>query len=102
MADTYDFPDDLLEAQQELHKVRHELTALYGRLPRYTDGWSDEDRRKVRELLDRDLELAVFVSTHVFWDSLEGPARVTGRMALKHVHDPPEDAAPEASGAPEP
>ncbi|MEU6082067.1 hypothetical protein [Streptomyces sp. NPDC047108] len=86
MADTYDFPEDLLEAQQELHQVRHELSALYGRLPRYTDGWRDEDRSKVGALLDRDLALAVFVSTHAFWDSLEGPTRVTARAALKHVN----------------
>ncbi|MEV6315972.1 hypothetical protein [Streptomyces sp. NPDC051776] len=87
MADTYDFPEDLLKAQQELHRVRHELSALYGRLPQYTDGWRDEDHMNVRTLLDRDLELAVFVSTHAFWDSLEGPARVSARMVLKHVND---------------
>ncbi|MFG2195396.1 hypothetical protein [Streptomyces sp. NPDC048639] len=95
MADTYDFPEDLLEAQQELHQVRHELSALYGRLPQYTEGWGDEDRTAVGVLLDRDLELAVFVSTHTFWDSLEGPTRVTARMALKHVNESGDDAAAE-------
>ncbi|MFD5341549.1 hypothetical protein [Streptomyces hawaiiensis] len=30
---TYDYPDDLLTAQQDLNQVRADLTALYERLP---------------------------------------------------------------------
>ncbi|MET7801428.1 hypothetical protein [Streptomyces decoyicus] len=37
MAETFDFPKDLLDAQLELHRVRADLAALYTRLP-----WSVE------------------------------------------------------------
>ena len=33
VADTFDFPQDLLDAQRELHQVQAEMHALYERLP---------------------------------------------------------------------
>ncbi|MFE4824000.1 hypothetical protein ACFRFU_48170 [Streptomyces sp. NPDC056704] len=43
MATTYDFPDDLLTAQQDLNHVRADLEALYERLPYSVEpleGWA--------------------------------------------------------------
>ncbi|MEU4898240.1 hypothetical protein AB0B12_38035 [Streptomyces sp. NPDC044780] len=107
MARAYDFPEDLLTAQEELHRVAHALNMLYGRLPwsvephpgfsdpdiwrprqrPATEGWPEEDQAEVQRLRDRQRELTITVATHLFWQTLEGPERVTARMVLKHAHD---------------
>lgn len=101
------FPQDLLAAQQELHQVRSDLSALYKRLPWSVEplpgwthtrenghfyenerpdspGWSDEEKKQVEGLRARQMELATYVLTHEFWASCEdAPA---ARSALKHDH----------------
>lgn len=112
MADKFDFPDDLMEAQAQLYKVRAELSALYSRLPwpveplpgwthtkedgRYYEskrpdspGWTDEEKQQVSDLRARQMDLVTRIFAHSFWASCEDP--VTARTALKHVV--PKDAA---------
>ncbi|MGP3951191.1 hypothetical protein [Streptomyces sp. 7N604] len=112
MAGTYDFPDfpdDLRDAQREIYRVRAELSALYARLPQYTESvaaftdwrghkrpacserWSEGDWAAVTALRAQELELVTTVGTHDFWGTLEGPSRIAARMALKHVDDEQDD-----------
>ncbi|MFF5717940.1 hypothetical protein [Streptomyces buecherae] len=109
MAETFEFPRDLLAAQEELHQVRARLLALYERLPWSVEpapgfrdqelwrprerpdspGWSEQERTEVAELRERELALATTVSQHPFWTTLSGPRVPAGRMALKHAHEQP-------------
>ncbi|MEE4597617.1 hypothetical protein V2J94_38050 [Streptomyces sp. DSM 41524] len=111
MARAYDFPQDLLTVQKELHQVTATLTALLKGLPwsvephpgfndpdiwrprkrPATDGWPKEDQAEVRQLRNHQCELTTTVVTHPFWQTLEGPDVVTARMMLKHAHDAPAD-----------
>ncbi|MFE2189153.1 hypothetical protein [Streptomyces sp. NPDC059455] len=111
MARAYDFPPDLLAAQEELHQVAAALTALLEGLPwsvephpgfsdpdiwrprqrPATDGWTEEDQKEVQ----RQRELTITVVTHAFWVNFEGPDLVTARTQLEHTHD----AAPAAPSA---
>ncbi|MFF3464744.1 hypothetical protein ACWCQN_05275 [Streptomyces sp. NPDC001984] len=106
MAETYDFPSDLLAGQEELHQVRAELSALLKRLPwsvepldAFSDtqgwrkverpaspGWTADEQAEVEKLRQREHELAVFVSGHRFWAEVTGAERVEARMRLKHAH----------------
>ncbi|MEU6254124.1 hypothetical protein [Streptomyces sp. NPDC047043] len=107
MAETYDFPSDLLAGQEELHQVRAELSALLKRLPwsvepldAFSDsggwrkverpaspGWTADEQAEVEKLRQREHELAVFVSTHRFWAEVTTGERVQARMRLKHAHE---------------
>jgi hypothetical protein len=110
---SYDFPSDLLTAQEELHQVRAELSVLLKRLPwsvepldGFSDdngwrkverpaspGWTADEQAEVEKLRQREHELAVFVSTHRHWDRFTGADRVAARTGLKHAHDAPAAAA---------
>jgi hypothetical protein len=110
---SYDFPSDLLTAQEELHQVRAELSVLLKRLPwsvepldGFSDdngwrkverpaspGWTADEQAEVEKLRQREHELAVFVSTHRHWDRFTGADRVDARTGLKHAHDAPAAAA---------
>ena len=105
MAETYDFPGDLLAGQEELHQVRAELSALLKRLPwsvepldGFSDdngwrrverpaspGWTADEQAEVEKLRQREHELAVFVSTHRYWAEFTGTDRVDARAGLKHT-----------------
>ncbi|MGW1888447.1 hypothetical protein [Streptomyces sp. NPDC001970] len=109
MANT--FPPDLLDAQLRLHRARAEYEAFCRTLPWSVvpaKGWPGEvhphtgvvtggradspgytDEQKVDYARRRELvrELSIQVSTHTYWATLEGPARVEARMALKHHPD---------------
>ncbi|WP_328746931.1 hypothetical protein OHT57_15195 [Streptomyces sp. NBC_00285] len=107
MAETYDFPSDLLAGQEELHQVRAELSALLKRLPwsvvpldGFSDdngwrkverpaspGWTPDEQAEVEKLRRREHELAVFVTTHRFWTDVAAPKRVDARTGLKHAHE---------------
>ncbi|GGK78758.1 MULTISPECIES: hypothetical protein [Streptomyces aurantiacus group] len=107
MAETYDFPSDLLAGQEELHQVRAELLALLKRLPwsvepmdGFSDnhgwrkvelpaspGWSADEQAEVEKLRERERELAVFVTCHRFWAEVTVAEKVDARMRLKHVHE---------------
>ncbi|NBE55475.1 hypothetical protein, partial [Streptomyces boluensis] len=105
MAETYDFPDDLLAGQAELHQIRAELHGLLKRLPwsvvpldGFSDvagwrkverpaspGWSPDEQAEVEKLRQRERELAVFVTCHRYWHGFTGPDVIDGRMRLKQV-----------------
>ncbi|MEU5300760.1 hypothetical protein ACH4YO_17555 [Streptomyces noursei] len=110
---TYDFPQDLREAQLELHQVQSALADLYKRLPwsvaplpgwthtkenghfyeterAESPGWTDEEKAQVADLRARTLDLAERVVTHDFWSACDdAPA---ARSALKHLHEQEEAA----------
>lgn len=112
MGASYDFPSDLLTAQEELHQVRAELSVLLKRLPwsvepldGFSDdngwrkverpaspGWTADEQAEVEKLRQREHELAVFVTTHRYWEQFTGPERVSARTGLKHVHEAPATA----------
>ncbi|MFH8566988.1 hypothetical protein [Streptomyces sp. NPDC017993] len=110
MADTFDFPQDLLDAQLELHQVQAELHALYARLPWSVEpmtghgedfwlprlredspGHTDEEKNQVAELRARQLDLTVTVSCHDYWASCPGDV-VKARSALKRAHEPEDES----------
>ncbi|MFI1169837.1 nucleic acid-binding protein [Streptomyces sp. NPDC020801] len=105
---TYEFPDDLLTAQRDLNQVRADLAALYERLPysvepmeawqrpegywlatspAYPDspGWSEQERKEVAALRERERDLTGVILTHAFWDTIAGPERPHARSKLKHA-----------------
>ncbi|MEW2397152.1 hypothetical protein [Streptomyces sp. NPDC046862] len=107
MAETYDFPSDLLAGQEELHQVRAELLALLKRLPwsvepldGFSDdhgwrkierpaspGWTADEQAEVEKLRERERELAVFVTCHRFWAAVATEHKVDARMRLKHARE---------------
>lgn len=104
---TFDFPDDLVQAQRDLQQATAELEALYAELPWSVEpapaweredrwsktsfpdspGWTDGQKQQVEGLRARRLDLATKVMTHDYWDTLSGPDVVAARSALKHVDD---------------
>ncbi|KPI03238.1 hypothetical protein OK074_0539 [Actinobacteria bacterium OK074] len=105
MAETYDFPSDLLAGQEELHQVRADLLALLKRLPWSVEpmdgfrddngwrklerpaspGWTQDEQAEVEKLRRREHELAVFVTGHRFWSEVAADKRVDARTRLKHT-----------------
>lgn len=104
MAATYDFPDDLRTAQEDLHQVRAELRDLLKRLPwsvapldalnddkgwrkierPASPGWTSEEQALVEKLRTREFELTVQLTTHPFWQEVTATDRVDARSRLKH------------------
>lgn len=110
MADTFDFPQDLLDAQRKLHQVQADLHALYEQLPWSAEplaghgadfwrprlredspGYSEEEKAQVAALRARQLDLVVTVSCHDYWAACPGDV-VTARSALKHAHEPADES----------
>ncbi|WP_405466019.1 hypothetical protein OG783_23115 [Streptomyces jietaisiensis] len=105
MAETPDFPSDLLAGQEELDQIRAELLALLKRLPWSVEpldgfrddngwrrveraaspGWTENEQAEVEKLRRRERELAVFVSAHRYWREVAAAERVDARMRLKHT-----------------
>lgn len=108
MADTFPFPDDLIELQQRLHQARAEHTSLCRALPWSVEplpgwpgavhphtgevtggrdaspGYTPEQEAEEKRLWDLVRELSIAVSTHDYWSKPErGPELVAARMALK-------------------
>ncbi|MEU8994513.1 hypothetical protein AB0952_24020 [Streptomyces caniferus] len=109
---TFDFPEDLLKTQRELHQVNAELDALYERLPWSAEplpGWhhprdkghyyeterddssgrTEEEKAEAARLRHHRLELVTTVITHPFWATCDDAP--TARSALEHVHDRPDE-----------
>ncbi|MFD5386980.1 hypothetical protein ACFWMG_18940 [Streptomyces sp. NPDC127074] len=82
MARAYEFPPDLLTAQEELDQVADTLKAP-------TDGWSEGDQAEVQQLRARQQKLSITLATHPFWATLDGPDRVAARRMLKHARHTP-------------
>ncbi|MDX3523750.1 nucleic acid-binding protein [Streptomyces scabiei] len=108
MATTYDYPDDLLKAQQALNEVRASLEALVKTLPYSVEpmeawqrpdgywlatspsypaspGWSEREQNDVATLRERERDLAAVIVTHPFWNEVAGPERPDARSQLRHA-----------------
>jgi hypothetical protein len=104
----YDYPDDLLKAQQALNEVRASLEALVKTLPYSVEpmeawqrpegywlatapsypastGWSEQEQKDVATLRDRERDLAAAIVTHAFWSEVAGPERPDARSQLRHA-----------------
>ncbi|MGK5543310.1 hypothetical protein ACSNOH_00950 [Streptomyces sp. URMC 127] len=112
MAEKFSFPQDLRDAQVQLHQARADLSSLLAGLPWSVEpmtgwttdpehtrgyrsersdspGWTQEEQDAVAALRARVLELSVTVSTHPFWATVDRGDVVAARMALKHAHEEP-------------
>jgi hypothetical protein len=108
VAASYDFPQDLTDAQDELRQLRAELQTLYRRVPWSVEpldawethgnawrrasrpaspGWDPQDATEIARLRKRELELAGSIVTHAFWSSLAPGDVLPARDALKHHHE---------------
>ncbi|WP_037624075.1 hypothetical protein [Streptomyces aureus] len=108
MAASYDFPQDLIDAQDELRQVRTELQNLYQRVPWSAEpldgwkthenawrptsrpaspGWDPQDAREIARLRGRELELAQTIVTHTYWSQFTSADVLAARTALKHHHE---------------
>ncbi|MEV5605764.1 hypothetical protein AB0L33_30440 [Streptomyces sp. NPDC052299] len=106
---TYDFPQDLRDAQLALHRTRAAYDEYAKNLPWSAEplpgweadaqpqsgyrsakpdspGYTPEQREQVATYRAELLELSATVSTHPYWAQL-GEGVVAARMALKHAHE---------------
>ncbi|MEU9267278.1 nucleic acid-binding protein [Streptomyces sp. NPDC048251] len=104
----YDYPDDLLKAQRDLHAVRADLAVLFKALPYSVEpmeawarpegywlstspahpdsrGWTDSEQRQVAQLRERERELAAMIVTHGFWNEVAEPERPDARSGLRYA-----------------
>ncbi|MDX3528216.1 hypothetical protein P1P75_17670 [Streptomyces sp. ID05-39B] len=108
MAASYDFPQDLTDAQDELRQVRADLQTVYRRVPWSAEpldawethenawrqssrpaspGWDPQDAAEIARLRARELELAGTIVTHAFWSEFTAADVLAARTALKHHHE---------------
>lgn len=86
MADVFDFPADLVEAARRFREVSEELESLDR--PRFVADYPPGVVEREAALMKEARDLAAQVVTHGFWATLEGPARVAARSALKQAARP--------------
>ncbi|MEV7239274.1 hypothetical protein AB0N06_37000 [Streptomyces sp. NPDC051020] len=112
---TYDFPEDLRDAQLALHQTRAAYEQYAAGLPwsaepmpgwdserqPYTSfrsgkadspGYTQEQAAEVRRFQAELLQLSTEVATHPYWATLDSGV-VAARMALKHAHETADEAA---------
>ncbi|MFD8474822.1 hypothetical protein ACFV2E_22635 [Streptomyces globisporus] len=112
---TYDFPQDLRDAQLALHQTRAVYEEYARALPWSAEpqpGWeaekhlhsgfrsskadspsyTEEQHAEVARFRAELLELSSIVSTHPFWEQVEQGQVVDARMRLKHAHEASEAA----------
>ncbi|MFI7368071.1 hypothetical protein ACIBO4_38610 [Streptomyces sp. NPDC050149] len=110
---TYDFPQDLRDAQLALHRTRADYEQYAKALPWSAEpmpgweadkqlhsgyrsakpdspGYTDEQREQIEAYRAELLELNTTVMTHPYWAGLSENV-VAARMALKHAHEQPTD-----------
>ncbi|MFJ8510804.1 hypothetical protein [Streptomyces avermitilis] len=108
MAASYDFPQDLTDAQDELRQVRADLQWVYQRVPWSAEpldawethesarressrpaspGWGPQDAAEIAWLRAREVELATVIVTHAYWSRLAPADVLAARDALKHHHE---------------
>ncbi|MET7889177.1 hypothetical protein [Streptomyces avermitilis] len=108
VAASYDFPQNLTDAQDELRQVRAALQTVYRRVPWSVDpldawethenawrqssrpaspGWDPQYAAEVARLRKREVELATAIVTHTYWSSLAPADVLAARDALKHHHE---------------
>lgn len=108
---TYDFPQDLRDAQLALHRTRAALEQYARALPWSAEplpgwgtssctpaaastkpaspGYTPEQREQVEKFRAELLELSTVVMTHPYWAGLDESV-VQARMALQHAHEQPD------------
>ncbi|CAM5278101.1 hypothetical protein SFIMM107S_00314 [Streptomyces griseus] len=112
---TYDFPQDLRDAQLALHQTRAAYEEYARTLPWSAEplpgweaekqlhsgfrsskpdspGYTEEQHAEVARFRAELLELSSTVSTHPFWEQVEHGQVVDARMRLKHAHEASEAA----------
>ncbi|MFJ1827431.1 hypothetical protein [Streptomyces sp. NPDC088178] len=108
---TFDFPQDLRDAQAALHQTWNTYEQYAATLPWSAEpmpgwegdkqlhssyrshkedspGYTEEQAAEVRRFQDELRRLSAEVVAHLFWDSVDAGDRVAARMALKHAHEP--------------
>lgn len=112
---TYEFPPMLIDAQNELDRVRADLRALFEKVPWSVEpmdawethenawrpasrpassGWDPEDAAEIARLRSRELELAEVLVCHQYWTEFAPGDVRAARDALKHHHEQkPADAS---------
>ncbi|MGY1495049.1 hypothetical protein ACW4TU_44875 [Streptomyces sp. QTS52] len=114
MAASYDFPQDLTDAQDDLRQVRAELHTLYQRVQWSAEpldawethenawrpasrpaslGWDTQDAAEMARLRARKLERATAIVTHAYWSEFTAADVLAARTALKHHTPETADAA---------
>jgi hypothetical protein len=114
VATSYDFPQDLVDAQHELDQVRAALQTLYQRQPWSAEpmeawgthenawrkssrpaspGWDPDDAAEIGRLRARERDLATLIVTHGYWDTLTATDVPAARDALRHHHEQPPGSA---------
>jgi hypothetical protein len=111
---TYDFPQDLRDAQVALHETRAAYQEYAQSLPwsavpmpgweadkqlhsHYisgkadSPGYTEEQASEVARYQAELVRLSTAVSTHPYWATLDEGV-VEARMALKHAHEQPAEA----------
>ncbi|MER6499182.1 hypothetical protein ABT218_07250 [Streptomyces sp. NPDC001455] len=111
----YDFPQDLRDAQIALHRTRAACDEYAATLPWSVEplpgwegdkqlhssyrsgkadspGYTDEQKAEVARFRAELLHLSTEVTTHPYWEALDGPDLVEARMALKHAHESGDEA----------
>ncbi|MGZ2360924.1 hypothetical protein LRE75_30300 [Streptomyces sp. 372A] len=109
MVSTYDFPQDLRDAQLALHRTRaayeqyaetlpwsaepmpgweadKQLHSSYRSAKPDSPGYTPEQHEQVQKYRAELLELSATVTTHPYWATLNEGV-VKARMALKHAHE---------------
>ncbi|MFJ4843194.1 hypothetical protein [Streptomyces sp. NPDC088746] len=109
---TYDFPQDLRDAQLALHRAwsayeqysrglpwsaepmsgwesDKQLHSSYHASKPDSRGYTEDQHQEIARLRNELLELSAVVSTHPFWSTLERGEVVQGRMTLKHTREQP-------------
>ncbi|MEU2739397.1 hypothetical protein ABZ656_29520 [Streptomyces sp. NPDC007095] len=108
MAASYDFPQDLTDAQDELRQVRADLRTVYQRVPWSAEpleawemhenawrpssrpaspGWDPQDAAEIARLRAREVELATAIVTHAYWSEFAPADVLAARDALKRHHE---------------
>lgn len=108
VAASYDFPQNLTDAQDELRQVRADLQTLYRRVPWSVEpldawethentwrpssrpaspGWDPQDAAEIARLRKRERELATAIVTHLYWSNFASADVLAARTALKHHHE---------------
>ncbi|MFI9365943.1 hypothetical protein ACIG5E_33565 [Kitasatospora sp. NPDC053057] len=92
---TFEYPDDLIEAQQALVAVQAERRAHLAALPSWSgdleaarQGLSEEQLAESARLEEAERQASHLVWADDYWAKLSGEDRVAARSQLKHIDGP--------------
>ncbi|MFD9691529.1 hypothetical protein ACFWXO_37865 [Kitasatospora sp. NPDC059088] len=93
---TFDYPDDLRQAQRALVAARAERSGFLAGLPPWGGdlkamlrGVGEEQYAESSRLVEAERQAALVVMEHPFWAQLPAGDRVAARTALMHVDETP-------------